>query len=308
MSDCPSGLQTVSFTFRADDVTDPVGDRDLQNLNVYIFDENDNYIRSVQIKNPDLGTPYTEDDQGEPIALNPGKYNFVVWSNISSNAKDETMYHVIKVDEQNNPLPKTKNIVSIDTTKMRESRDGRKRLGVVNEGMLSRLFFKDMNNASVVETGSNDFVFYLYENTNLFDIKVVGLPRDNDNYIFVIEDSNGKYSFSNDFGENDYNVLYEATSRFTAVSDTLNAQLRVLKLDPRRTYPPELYIFRGSISGASQLFEGNVIDLILKANPNVNFEKTHRYEILIEYQANGIITVTINGWKVIEINNDIVPN
>jgi len=303
VSDCP---QSVSFTFRDSgvDPDSPIGSQDLRSLMVYIFDENDNYIGFIQFNNPNLNEPYAVDNNGERIMLGPGKYSFVAWSNIAARAYNVALSTDTRTPQDSLSTDSRSNdILSIVTE---GTILGKGKVDQSSEPLL-RLFYGNLDEATVAKTGNTNFVIDLYENTNLFDITVVGLPRDNQNYSFVIEDSNGKYNFRNDFGDDNYNVSYETVSQFTTASDNLNAQLRVLKLARGRTNFPLLYIFEGTDTSDSNaaIFQGNLLDYI---DPATDFSRRHYYQITITYQPNGNISITINGWKEININNGIEPN
>jgi len=282
--------QSVSFTFRdsGNDPHWPIGNGDLQSLTVYVFDENDNYIKSIQFTNPGLDTPYTKDASDNPIALDPGAYSFVVWSNVMP-----TAYNVDV--KQTPPCPRIEDYLSVATQGSRSAG-----VGIVSQTAnlpLARLFYSEKD--TIVGNGSNNVVFDLFENSNLLNIKVVGLPfsAENSMYTFIVEDSNGKYNFNNDFGDVLHDVAYQTVSTYTAAADTLSAQLTVLKLAQGRQNPPQLVIYEGP-NTVTQIFNANLLDLI---NPSTDFNKTHVYDILIEYRPDGSIVVTINGWKVNDI-------
>jgi hypothetical protein len=148
--------------------------------------------------------------------------------------------------------------------------------------------------------------------TNRINLKITGLKNEsnmrassaiNHLYEFTIVDNNGVYGCDGNFIYHDYFAY--STTRY-AESDELNMALTVLKLSEFRK--PILTITNKTTN--TKIFTGNLVEYILSSNPNNDFEKTHTYNIEIDFddEVEAQVTITINGWVLnpadYELNND----
>lgn len=297
LEECPVVNQSVSVSFTYGKDThyhNPLDMDEIKKAILYIYDEKDDYITEWSLDYPVLNKEY---DTG--LTLNPGLYNLVVWFN------PDTPYQVIPVTD---PPQQTGKTCRSESQLMLIVPDD----GCINN-VLPPLLHGSVCDAEINEASVNRFTIPMTLNNNIINLTVNGLPVNDHTYGFTISDNNGHYTFDNDFVHCD-NFDYVATMKFPALTkavtnSTLNTSLTVLKLAAGRNV---LITLQNQTTG-QQLYPvndgqtANLIDLILKADPNNDFELTNVYDITLDFNADLTVTITINGWRIKESDNEIYP-
>jgi len=295
--ECPLVDQSlkVSFTYTKDThVYSGIHMNEIKKATLYIYDEADNYITEWSLDNPVFNKEY---ETG--LTLDPGIYNLVVWFN------PEAPYQILSVTIP--PEEEGKTCRSESKVMLIVPGDGYIR------DILPPLLYGSGLNTEIKATADNRLIIPMTLNNNIINLTVNGLPMNDHTYEFIISDNNGCYNFDNDFVTYDY-FNYVATMQFpaftkTVTSDTLNTSLTVLKLARGRNVQIKLW----DQTTDQQLYPAydgqtdNLIDLILKANPDNDFEQTNIYDITLDFNSDMTVEITINGWRIKESDNEIYP-
>ncbi len=270
------------ITFNMDEVKKAV---------LYIYDDKDDYVTEWSLENPVFNKEY---DTG--LILDPGQYSMVVWFN------PDAPYQVI-----------TESLGQVGKTCRSESQ---LMLIVPDDGcirdILPPLLHGSIFNAGIEKGTGNAFAIPMSLNNNIINLTVNGLPVNDDIYEFTVSDNNGHYTFDNDFVDCDH-FNYVATMKFpvstkAATNNILNASLTVLKLAGDRSARITL---ENQTTGQQlyPVYDGqtdDLIDLILKVNPENDFKQTNIYNITLDFNADLTVSITINGWRLKESGNEIL--
>ncbi len=274
---CPQ----LQFKFSYED-TRALQDGELRVASIYVFDRNDRFVARQEITNPVIGEVYTAD-----LKLGQGDYSFAVWVNgvdPYSIAPDSGEFEIMRPAKREADIhlnmPADRCVRSIIPTQLYGSLD-----------------FKSMPGKA-----GQLFTIPLVENTNIINLTVRGLDRTAHVYTYTITDNNGNYYFDNTFapcGE----FQYTATARFDD-SDELKSSLTVLRLAENRR--PKLAL--RDLTAGNTLYPyrpgqtDDLIEMILNAyakGPRIDFDRTHVYDIILSFDTNMDVTVSVNGWKLI---------
>jgi hypothetical protein len=298
MSSCPEQIR-VYFTFTTIDTytgegDDPINPDDVDRMCLFIFSEDGYFLGEYCDDNiTDFSTEYFI----ECSDLMPGKYRFIAWG-----GKDESFYLTI-------PELFVKGKTTFD-----EAFLILKHPGNTISAPVHHIFHSDLP-ATVTYNKVQRFDMPLAQLSNTINIRTVGLPADNHEYMFIITDNNDVYYFDRSF------ATYYSAPTFTYnapctkdAAGQLNATLNVLRLAAdRRT--PQLQIYNKTAGTTLYPFgahSGDLIGLIRSAYPENDFEKTHTYNIVIVFgnpidgDTRFTLTIFINGWQVRDQNEDLV--
>ncbi len=279
ISPCPQDTHGLQFKFSYEDAR-VLQDGELRVANIYVFDRNDRFVAQQEIANPVIGEIYTAD-----FRLDPGNYSFAVWVN--------------RIE----PYSTTPNPGGFQVMRP-EKREAEMRLNLSADrcvrSIIPTQFYGSLVFESVPDQGNRLFTIPLVENTNIINLTVHGLSKTAHVYNCTITDSNGNYYFDNTFapcGE----FQYMATAHFDD-SDALKSSLTVLRLAENRH--PRLAI-RDLTSGETIYpcrpeQTDDLIEMILSAyanGPQIDFDRTHVYDIVISFDTNMAVSVIVNGWK-----------
>ena len=282
-SNCPEDIR-VYF-----DVAPSTSMDDLDQMNLYVFDSDGRYLQEYHDGHiPD----FSPDDYYINCSdLLPGKYRFIAWS-----GKDETCYSTM-------PEPFVKGKTAFDEALLKLECSG-----MIIVTALHHLFHSELP-ATVMKTKSQRFIMPLAQLTNTIHIRTIGLPADNDDYSFNIIDNNSDYffdaSFANDIGDAAFNYISNYSGN---ALNQPNATLNVMRLEKNRRTPKLLILNKtaGTTIFPASTHTGDLIELILTANPQNNFETTHTYDIIIKFAGDtSVISITVNGWEVLLQNVEL---
>lgn len=295
-SDCPTAL-SVSFTY--DDYTRgkiTVGNGDIQNAVLYVYDQNDRFIRTWNIDAPVFNKEYVAD-----FTLDKGTYSFVVWFNPGEpyTVSDECASHGGEMGTRTGSclrlsLPDDKCI----------------------RGELPLLFHGTLCDTQIEGNAQERIAIPMILNNNIINLTVKGLPYSDATYSFSVSDNNGHYTFENGFSDCE-GFDYTTTMNFQSYSPTreqatnkLNTSLMVLKLAADRQ--PVIGLSNQTLG--TVLYPSydeqttDLVQLILKADPANDFDRNDIYDIVFDFATDMTTTVYVNGWRVKESDNEIYPD
>lgn len=292
LSDCAQLRLRVVFAFEADTGTAATRQDGTHQVTLYAFNKNGVCEMAREFEITDLNSR-TELD----VNLEAGTYDFVAWIN------HDKEYFDLPVFEQYPQVKPQKDVATLY-------------LDIPDNGIvdyeLPRLLHGSASAQTLDAAGNAEVTIPLTQNTNYITFTAEGLDRTADTYEFEVSDYNGAYTFGNEF-DACTPFRYIASALFTGGQDKLEAEMTILKLAPERT--PD-FIFRNRTTGKT-LYpsdpeqETNLVRLIEKAYRNegkkIDFDRQHRFDIKLKFDANFNATVSVNGWDVVEDDSGLKP-
>lgn len=278
LDDCPPARSSlrVYFSYDFDLATKAVSEKDIENVYLYVFDKDDQFVLSKWEHNVQLN-----ENEYIDLELPPGSYNIVAWFNQGEHYKTN---------------PTTDGFLEGKTLRT----DAQLYLDLSSENSVStelpHLLYGGLSNIVVSGVTDHRYTIPVQQNTYRINLTVEGLPTTPDTYATVISDNNGSYNFDNSFAPCT-EFQYIKTTRFGDNSQ-LKTSTVVLRLGDERK--PILKFLNET--SQENLFAGDLIALIKEANKygaSLDFKKTHEFDILLTFNADMSVTVTVNGWKYI---------
>ena len=295
-SNCAAAL-SVSFTYV--DYTRgkiAIRDGDIKNAVLYIYDDDDRFVRTWTIDAPVFNKEYMTD-----FTLDRGTYSFVVWFNPGEP-------YTVSGECDNHDGKAGRRMESCLRLSLPDDKCIRGDLPLLFHGTLCDTYLEGSTKERIA--------IPMILNNNVINLTVKGLPYSDNTYLFSVSDSNGHYTFENGFSDCE-EFDYAATINFRPyygtneqATNTLNASLMVLKLAAGRKPVIELSDQTlGKVLYPS--YEGQTTDLvrlILKADPSNDFDGNDTYDILFDFATDMTATIYVNGWRVKESENEIYPD
>ena len=252
---------------------------EVKSLSLFIFDKQGYFVRSQTER-----VPVFNQDYYMLVKLNPGVYNFVVWANL------EHPYYT-------NISGSVAETMGIDSTFLFLERPEN---GLITE-KLHPLFFGECRLAEVKSNIEQRFTVPIVQNTNRVSLTVEGLALNN-MYRYSITDNNGKYRFDNSFAP-DREFQY-ITPMVVNSTNLLEASLTVLRLG--RDRHPILRVH--NVTDQRIVFEHDLVDLLVRLeqqNMLIDWVNMHEFDIKLKFGANMEVSISINGWRVIENETEV---
>ncbi|MFV0554388.1 MAG: FimB/Mfa2 family fimbrial subunit [Mangrovibacterium sp.] len=248
---------------------------------IYLFDEQGNYVNQLAIENPIFGQEYDLDTVG--VKMPAGVYQFVAWVNRSSS------YEV-------NQIPQTKSTKANLPQLM---------LNVVlpAEGVLSEMLPELMHGAITQQVnldGEDSIHIPIVRLSNMINLTVKGLESTVDEFVFRVSDNNGAYDFNANYLDfQDFS--YEAKASME--EGELAFSQRILRIGEGRE--PRISLMNaanGNIIYPQSGDEDNLVELIKKAyaGRTIDFDAKHKFDIELNYNADLSVSITIDGWTINE--------
>jgi len=290
LSDCPKQVR-VHFTYLPGEVNSAQVDR----MHLYIFDQNGMFVseyRDEEITR--FNTDYYIDLPG----LLPGNYRIIAWG-----GKDGRDYTT-------SPASFVKGKTTFEEAQLMLQHPDN-----TISSLVHHLFHADL--AITVNRSLVRQLFYmpLVQISNTINLSTLGLPATTDNYTFNITDDNCTYQFDRSFGYHAHAASHLFTYSAPCTKDEahqLHATLHVLRLTADRRIP-KLEVFNqttGKVLYPVGTQSGDLIELILLAYKQNNFDTTHTYDIVLTFtgdESTGFkVDITINGWKVHDENTELI--
>jgi len=277
------GTTRVWITLNPDMYELPAGEHQIQNIHVYIFNENETLVAEWE------GGPYdyrTGQPCEVPVDLAPGTYHFTAWTNIGQQYQTHT------------------------ATRLKESE-----LHLRNDGTapftqdIPDLHYAAGEKIIVSPRQEHEYTLHLIPNTYRINLAVNGLPGNNNvkPYQFTLSDNNSAYDFNNRIVGNQPVYTHERTG--TLQQGKLNAGIRTLTLhndhaienigkEDTGDRSPTLTLREST--GSTTLFTGNLVKIIrtayAKAGKQADFDKTYQFDIILSFDADMNVTISVNGW------------
>ena len=291
MKNCPEQIR-VYFDVSTPARGTKIEPEDVDRMNLFVFNHKGYYLCEYRDERIIGFTP--EEYYIDCSDLLPGKYHFIAWA-----GKDEQFY---TIEPDTFERGKTR---FEDALLMLEYRNN-----VVSQETepIHHLFHSELP-ATVTNEKVQRFTMPLKQQTNTINIRTELLPATADVFSFNIIDNNSDYTFEGAFA----NAVSDKTFTYTAPctkdgADQLRSTLNVMRLSAERR-TPKLQILNkttGKLLYPHGIYSGDLVDLILKANPENDFDATHIYDIVLRFEngfepedpANISITIEINGWVV----------
>jgi len=289
-SDCPENIR-VYFNF--DSSSDEDQSKNIDRMNLYVFSNNGLFLYEYRDDSVNFSSDYYIDCSD----LYPGKFRFIAWA-----GKDEKNYTT-------HPETFVRNKTTFQEVflKLNQTND------YVTE-VIPPLFYSALP-ATVTKSKEQYFEMSLELMTNRINIHTIGLPSDNYEYLFEIDDNVYSYLFDGSTGSSEIKDFNTGEIRYVSLCNKdemnqINSTINILRLSMKR-YPPQMQIYNKT-TGRS-LYPNNgqtnsLVDLIRKANPNVDFENTYTYDIVLYFGENPDEepVIIINGWEVREQEDNLV--
>jgi hypothetical protein len=258
---------------------------DITRMNLFVFDENDFFVKEYIDESPRISPEYYMTIQG----LKAGIYKLIAWGNLKEQyglAAPTLIPGETKFDDLRVALK------CIDNGEVKEQ--------------LTPLFFathSGSNSVEILEMKTQFIHLNLVDDMYKINVTVAGLDAASVadfTYSIDIADNNGMYRFNNDFAACEPFIYTQPCAVSAEGNNELDASLTVMRLEATRN--PVLRLVNKQTGKA--LFEDRLVSLILSVNEmgaSIDFEKTHEFDIryeLDQLSTVGII-VYINGWKLI---------
>lgn len=221
-----------------------------------------------------------------PADLSPGTYRFVAWTNQGEAYKTNKATSLSDIQlylEDSGQSLFTKDIPDL------------------HYGTHDKIIVDPMQD--------KEYTIHLIPNTYRVNLTVNELPVGSidDSYLLVIADNNTRYNFNNRVIENQKRYSHERTSGFK--DGKLTASIRTLTLhndhaienigkEDTGDRSPTI-LFKNTTQG-TDLFTGDMVKIIRTAYRNageqVDFDKTYLFDIILTFDAEMNVTVSVNGW------------
>jgi len=314
----------VYFTFTFTIASETANYADIKNINLYVFDDKGYFVTEYIDNNI---SNFSADYYISCTGLQPGNYRFIAWG-----GKDDRYYYTT-------PAPFVKG-----QTTFNEALLMLEHAGNTISTTIPHIFHSDISATVVPYENIQRFYMPLVQHSNTINIYTVGLRANTNVYTFNIIDNNCAYKFDRSFASHSHAAFTYTAPCTKDGASQLYSTLNVLRLSANRRVP-QLQILN-STTGAP-LYpvgtqSGNLIELILNAYPQNNFETTNVYDIVFAFTYNGDcncddcdcncncnpdpdcncdcngngnngdgstninVTITINGWQVREQGDDLI--
>lgn len=257
----------------------------IENSTLYVFDDNGKYVTSVNNGRYIPGRKY-EFLLDIDVEKN---YQLALWTNLGKDYFPNYSIEQCEKEKYNKELlelrfryPENKEV----------SHD------------IDDLHFAFTNNAYVQRGVENIFKIPLIPYTNKINITVKGLPETSLNYLFAIEDDNSHYTFTHNFvnhSPENRMFTYKRTAKFE--KGEVSATLKTLRLANERSPRILFASLDDNDAVLERLFSEDLITMIKESHPkqidyNTFFDETHVFDIVLQFNSNLEVGVTINGWTV----------
>jgi len=288
LSDCVDSRGNVRLTVKLDAKAMTVGLEDYQidSTHVYVFDDNNEFVTFA------AGGVYDPTQEYELFFTleQSGDYNFIVWTNPGQTY--QTNYTVEQCYRHRFTPGQLQYYMSVPEDKLIAQDIDDMLYGATKQEIISHI-----NNTVVVELNPNNY---------RVNVKVKGLPATDNDFEFTITDNNSHYNFENTITrENigDFTYIRHASQQEDEESgeSELNVSFEMLRLlnEEEDSHTPRFALANATLN--NPLYSDNLIAMIRRAygqsGQALDFEKTHAFDIVLIFDTNMGVTVSINGWE-----------
>lgn len=273
--DCDNRVKiyfSAALDSRATGVLNP---QDLKHLDLFVFDDNDLYVGTWSDDHIRFSPDYFM-----TLSLNNGAYTFVTWCNARSCYYYKTYF------------VKGRTTLSEATIALIHSN------GTVDTSP-ELLLFGNYLQARVIRARNQSFVVPLQRVTYDINVTTEGLPPSADEFTLTVNDIVSEGKFDSKVSPSSEEIRY-TTACDKIAGDQLSASLTVIKLEEERLIP--VIVLANTTSG-TELFKGNLVKMILALRQltppvEVDFDRVYTYDIVLRFDADMNVTISINGWNV----------
>ncbi len=282
MDDCPTDLKIyVEFTPPTYARTG-VNPKEVDRLNLYVFDAQDVFRGVWMDENPALAPGYYMTIPSLPA----GNYRFIAWGGL--HACYSTLPSTFKVGST---LYKDA-LLQLDIPS-----------GEIDT-LLHPLFHA--HKTEYVQGGPKEqhINMNIVQAYNTINLTTGGLRSTGDEFLMSVTDNNGKYNF-------DYSFAPCSEFKYTSpctkdAKGQLHSSLNILKLAADRHPQFEIY----NVTKQKTLYKANLVSLLNRMK-DVDYDNIHTYDVHIKFTSmdsdtNMSISITINGWQVVADDNIIL--
>ena len=274
---------TVNLDIDAVSRSNASGGYTIDCAHVYVFDSNNTFVDSRQ------GGSYAPGGYEFFFNLDPGNYHFVAWTNQGEIYK---INKTIEECEQNGH--------SLD--ELFFYLDHEPSSGVLTSD-IPDLLHGIKKGEIIISDRNNHIDLLITPNTYTINIKVKGLPETPDVFDFTITDNNSHYTFDNNII--DQKDDFQHTRICRQVGGELNNSIKTLQITRERS--PRFTFTNATTSEI--LYDHCLVETILNAyetaSEPVDFDKIHTFDIVLTYDVNMSVTVSVNGWNYQPDNTDL---
>jgi hypothetical protein len=253
-----------------------VGDYEIEQAHLYVFDAGGRYITSAENDRPlDGGAGY------EFWLTLPGDdYDFVVWTNQGGDYRVRQSVEELEADG-----------FTMDNLEVFLDHGGR-----LLTDTIPHLLHGITRGHTIIEDADNRVEVAIVPKTYTVNLRAINLPRGDDDYSFSITDNNSHYTFGGDLIEEKPQFTHIRTA--PARGGEFKASIRTLTLSadrhPRFTFTDET---TGTVMHDADLIY-TITRAYRAASRAVDFSSTYVYDILLSFDAmNMEFTVSVNGWE-----------
>lgn len=290
MDDCPSNLRVyfdyLPATYAS--IKEGINPNDVKQINLYWFDAETDLLVGSEVAQFDNENPFSSDYYIEIPMLESGEYKFIAWGNLNGcyDLKPETP---VNRNTTYDKLSISLNSIENDSVKSK----------------ISPLFFGQSGLEEIKQGAfTQDVRIPFVQNTYTFHVLVSGRLAATSKYKIVIADSNTHLGFDNSYIACP-TINYVTQCGFPE-RNALAGELTTMKISRGRA--PILKVVDEN-NEASPVFKANLVDLILELEKQhkIEIDFSQMYEFDIElYVDRGSFGITINGWKIIYEENELV--
>lgn len=296
-------------------------DSDVQRIKVFVFDATDVLYRIIDVNVDALKSGYYN------INLPSGTYSFVTWAIYENNVSDNCyqFYEIANsfVDQFGDVrvgiTTKFQLVAKLHTIDLPSEDDGEIAPYKSNIG---DLFFANVGNTPIVANSSQVIEFSLIKNTNVIKFNITGLDnietRSNSPFELFILAFNGCYNYDNSVEEKAREIRYSPYFE-SVVDNKLTMDFKILRiiidedLHSLSKKPISIHII-DKLSNKPLCASIDLLNSILQikdANDNYlyktqsDIDKEDVFVIDIDIDVNAAVTVSINGFKINDIEEDL---
>lgn len=265
---------------------------------LYIFDKDNLYVGNVVVQ----GSPLTNDYIQNVSLPQEGVYSFVAWCAGSGSGDYEIVQKTANGFDKNFIVGTTK--LSDMRMRVLEAKNG------VLDTEINDLFFGTQHNVEVVQ-GSQEVLIEidLIKNTNTINLSMSGFTPSqttfeaSTHYDVTIATLGGVYNFDNTVDKLSSSLYTYKQYHFQVDGQTLTHSLKTLRL---LTWREMMLSITETQTGTEVLSPTNVVSMIMQ-NPayatqdDLDIEDT--FNIFIKKDVD--VTITVNGWEIIDTDIEI---
>ena len=304
-STCESEL-LLRFRYTLNNTYDNLFGLEVSRMAVYIFDSNDKYVGTFVEQGNKLNNEYIM-----RIPLPEGKYSAVALGGPFNT------YTVGELDEQTNAINET---LRKGVTDLKDFRTELHHVSGAENYLyprytpddlyvgLSTNSFSTINNQHVVD-------IELTQNAKKINVKVTGTDATGTALDVHITALNGRYHFDNDIDMDHGTFKYMPINPLTPVSqytpgnrslrsNTMEVDLKMMRLVVGQA---PMLVIKNKLTSET-IYNENMIEQIFETEQfqdQEDFDREDKYAFEILVVNDVVVSVSINGWKVININPDL---